>query len=82
MARAQGAIIMLGARRRDRIEALAGELTGSGGKAVAVSTDVIDCDQVKRLVDAAVQTYGRIDVIINNAALMPQAPLERLKIDE
>jgi NADP-dependent 3-hydroxy acid dehydrogenase YdfG len=37
---------------------------------------------VQRLVDAAVQTHGRIDVMINNAGLMPCAPLERLKIDE
>jgi NADP-dependent 3-hydroxy acid dehydrogenase YdfG len=37
---------------------------------------------VKALVDAAVQTYGQIDVIINNAGLMPQSPLDRLKIDE
>ena len=61
---------------------LADELTGSGGKALAVATDVTDGDQVKRLVDAAVQTYGRIDVMINNAGLMPHSPLERLKIDD
>jgi NADP-dependent 3-hydroxy acid dehydrogenase YdfG len=40
-------------------------LTSSGGKALAVTTDVTYCDQVKRLVEAAVQTYGRIDVMIN-----------------
>jgi NADP-dependent 3-hydroxy acid dehydrogenase YdfG len=57
-------------------------LTGSGGKALSVSTDVTYLDQVKKLVDAAVQTYGRIDVMINNAGLMPQSPLERLKVDE
>ena len=79
---AQGAIVVLGARRADRIQSLADELTGKGGKALAVVTDVTYCDQVKRLVDAAVQKYGRIDVMINNAGLMPQAPLERLKIDE
>jgi NADP-dependent 3-hydroxy acid dehydrogenase YdfG len=39
-------------------------------------------EQVDALVDSAVQTYGRIDVMINNAGLMPQAPLERLKVDE
>lgn len=79
---AQGATVVLGARRTDRIEALAGELSASGGKALAIATDVTHCDQVERLVDAGAQTYGRIDVMINNAGLMPQAPLDRLKIDE
>ena len=79
---AQGASVVLGARRIDRLRVLADELSRRGGKALAVPTDVIQCDQVKRLVDAAVQTYGRIDVMINNAGLMPQALLERLKIDE
>jgi NADP-dependent 3-hydroxy acid dehydrogenase YdfG len=72
----------LGARRVDRLRSLADELTSSGGKAIARATDVTQRDQVQKLVDAAVQTYGRIDVMINNAGLMPQAPLERLKVDE
>ncbi|MEH2462243.1 SDR family oxidoreductase [Nostoc sp.] len=79
---AQGATVVLGARRVDRLQSLADELTRNGGKALAITTDVTHCDQVKELVDAAVQTYGRIDVMINNAGLMPQAPLERLLIDE
>jgi NADP-dependent 3-hydroxy acid dehydrogenase YdfG len=78
---AQGASVVLGARRVDRIQSLADELTANG-KALAVPTDVTDCDQVKRLVDAAVQTYGRIDVMLNNAGLMPHSPLERLKLDD
>jgi NADP-dependent 3-hydroxy acid dehydrogenase YdfG len=61
---------------------LANELKASGGKAIAIATDVTQCDQVKRLVDAAVQAFGRIDVMINNAGLMPHSPLERLKIDD
>ena len=73
---------MLGARRVDRLRSLADELTGRDGKALAVETDVTHADQVKALVDAAVRTYGRIDVMINNAGLMPQSLLERLKIDE
>ena len=64
---AQGAIVVLGARRVDRLQSLADELTRNGGKALAITTDVTHCDQVKELVDAAVQTYGRIDVMINNA---------------
>jgi NADP-dependent 3-hydroxy acid dehydrogenase YdfG len=79
---AQGATVVLGARRADRLQALANELTRNGGKALALVTDVTQRDQVKRLVDTAVQKFGRIDVMINNAGLMPQAPLERLKIDE
>ena len=79
---AQGATVVLGARRVDRIKSLADELTRRGGKALAVPTDVIHSEQVKKLVDGAVQAYGRIDVMINNAGLMPQSPLERLRIDE
>jgi NADP-dependent 3-hydroxy acid dehydrogenase YdfG len=73
---------VLGARRVERLKSLADELTANGGKALAVATDVTHYDQVKRLVDAAVQKYGRIDVMINNAGLMPHSPLERLKIDD
>jgi NADP-dependent 3-hydroxy acid dehydrogenase YdfG len=73
---------VLGARRADRIKSLADELTGNGGQAIAVTTDVTDVEQVKRLVDAAVQTYGRIDVMLNNAGLMPHSPLERGKVED
>jgi len=79
---AHGASLVLGARRADRLQSLARELTERGGRALAIETDVTHCDQVKRLVDMAVQTFQRIDVMINNAGLMPQSLLERLKIDE
>jgi NADP-dependent 3-hydroxy acid dehydrogenase YdfG len=74
--------LALGARRVERLQTLAEELKQSGGKALAVPTDVTELGQVKRLVDAAVQTYWRIDVIINNAGLMPLSLLERLKVDD
>ena len=79
---AEGAIVALGARRDERLKSLTAELTAKGGKALAIATDVTNCGQVKKLVDAAVEKFGRIDVIINNAGLMPQSPLDRLKIDE
>ena len=66
----------------ERIQALADELGGQGIKALALQTDVTDHQQVKRLVDAAVDAYGRVDVMINNAGLMPHSPLDRLRIDD
>jgi NADP-dependent 3-hydroxy acid dehydrogenase YdfG len=75
-----GAKVVLGARRTDRLEKLASELK-LDGKAV-VRTDVSKVDEVKRLVDRAVELHGRVDVMINNAGLMPQSPLDRLKIED
>ncbi|MFG1180485.1 SDR family oxidoreductase [Xanthobacter versatilis] len=77
---AAGAKLVLGARRLDRLQALATEL--DLGAAAAVETDVTDPAQVKHLVDAAVATHGRIDVLLNNAGLMPQSLLERGRVDE
>jgi NADP-dependent 3-hydroxy acid dehydrogenase YdfG len=78
----EGATVVLGVRRVDRLRTLAKELETRGGRALALTTDVSQREQVKALLDTAVQTYGRVDVMINNAGLMPQAPLERLKVDE
>jgi len=79
---ARGAPVVLGARRFDRLKALADELTRGGGKAIAVATDVTSRSEVQRLVDAAIHNYGRIDVMLNNAGLMPHSPLERLKVED
>ena len=78
----QGATVVLGARRLDRLQVLVDELTASGAKALACATDVTRHADVQALVDTAVRTYGRIDVMINNAGLMPHSPLERLKIED
>ena len=78
----RGAAVVLGARRAERLQALVDEITRAGGKASAVVTDVTDPLQVQALVDAAVDTHGRVDVILNNAGVMPHSPLERRKIDD
>ncbi len=78
----QGTLLALGARRKDRIDALADELSSELGKTIAIQMDVTQRDQVKNLVDTAVKEYGRIDVMINNAGLMPQSLLESLKVDD
>jgi NADP-dependent 3-hydroxy acid dehydrogenase YdfG len=78
----RGATVVLGARRAERLQALVDEITRTGGKASAIVTDVSDAVQVQALVDAAVEKYGRIDVILNNAGVMPHSPLERRKIDD
>jgi len=78
----EGASVVLGARRAGRLQSIVEEITNSGGKALAVSTDVTDRNQVQKLVDAAVETYGRIDVLINNAGVMLHSPLERFKVED
>jgi len=76
----QGARVVLGARRLDRLQALAAELGLPEG--AIVQMDVTQADQVQALVDRAIKLHGRIDVIINNAGIMPQSLLERRKIGE
>jgi len=77
---ALGATVVLGARRADRIDAIAAELTAAGHRALALATDVTDSAQVQRLVDTAIEQFGQVDVMINNAGVMPHSPLERRKI--
>jgi NADP-dependent 3-hydroxy acid dehydrogenase YdfG len=77
-----GATVVIGARRAGRLETLADEITRRGGKASWRVTDVTDPAQVEALVNTAVDTYGRVDVILNNAGIMPHSPLERRKVDD
>lgn len=77
-----GAAVVLGARRTDRLEKLAESITATGGRAIYRSLDVTSRESVQSFADAAVQEFGRIDVIINNAGIMPLSPMASLKVEE
>ena len=66
----EGASVVVVARRKDRLTALVDQITASGGKAVAVAGDVTREEDVRNAVRTAVTTYGRLDIVINNAGLM------------
>lgn len=76
---AEGAKVALGARREENLKTIAEDL---GDAAVYRTVDVTDRAQVAELVDAAVHEFGRVDVVVNNAGLMPLSPLEALQVDE
>lgn len=77
-----GARVVLGARRAGHLERLVAEIRAAGGEAIATTTDVTDRDKVETLVARAVDQYGRIDVMVNNAGYMALAPMARLKVEE
>ena len=79
---AQGARVVLGARRIERLQQLADAITADGGTAVARTLDVTDRADVQAFADHALAQFGRIDVIVNNAGVMPLAPMAALKVDE
>jgi NADP-dependent 3-hydroxy acid dehydrogenase YdfG len=78
----QGAHIVIGARRLERLEALASDIRAEGGSVEYQQLDVTDLHQMKAIVLMAQSRFGRLDVVVNNAGVMPLSPLEALKIDE
>lgn len=78
----RGAHVVLGARRTDKLEVLAGAIQAEGGSVRYRRLDVTRLDDVRAFVGFAHETFGRVDVIINNAGVMPLSALEMLKIDE
>ncbi|MFL9925151.1 SDR family oxidoreductase [Herbaspirillum lusitanum] len=83
---AQGHHLLLGARRTDQLAALTQELAnkhaGNGGSVRFQALDVTSMSDMQAFADAALASHGRIDVIVNNAGVMPLSPLAALKIDE
>jgi len=78
----QGAKVVLGARRSNRIDAVVQQISTTGGKAIGFATDVTKRVEVEALIQGAVDSFGRVDVLLNNAGIMPIAPIEALKVDE
>lgn len=79
---ASGATLLLGARRVDRLETLAAELEQQGAEVAVAALDVTSRASVQQFADVALEKWGRIDVMINNAGVMPLSPLASLKVDE
>ena len=77
-----GARVLVGSRRTDRIEAVAAEIRAAGGTAQARPLDVTDRESMAGFVRSAIDLWGRVDVLINNAGVMPLSPLSAVKQDE
>jgi len=79
---AQGAKVGLAARRTAKLQALVAQIEAAGGQALAIEMDVVSPASVQAGVDKLVKAYGGIDILFNNAGLMPISDIESLKVDE
>ncbi|MEO1058844.1 MAG: SDR family oxidoreductase [Actinomycetota bacterium] len=79
---AEGAQVVLSARRADRLEALARTIRENGGEAVVIASDVTDADAMRDVAGLAIDRYGRLDVWVNNAGVMPLSPVASGRTDE
>jgi len=77
----EGARLVLCGRRLERIQSVASEVQAMGGEALAVQADVSHEQDVARLTQAAIETYGRVDILVNNAAVFEDGELHALSIE-
>src|SRR5437667_5005865 len=78
----RGAKVVLGARGANRLAALAARIADAGGEAVYAPTDVKRRDDVAGLVGLACERFGKLDVLVNNAGIMPVSPLDDLRVED
>ena len=74
--------VVLGARRADRLEAIAGDIRKNKGEVEVAAIDVSKREDLVHFVEKAQDRFGRLDVLVNNAGLMPLSPLDDLRVDE
>ncbi|WP_439698738.1 SDR family oxidoreductase [Mucilaginibacter sp. AW1-7] len=78
----KGAIVVLGARSLDKLEQLASQIKAEGGQATYAAIDVTQRQHLEKLVALALATYGKLDVLINNAGIAPISLLDELQVED
>lgn len=78
----KGAKLVLGARREEQLKEIVERIKADSGEAIYSMTDVTKREDNKKLVELAIRTYGKVDVIFLNAGIMPNSPLSALKEEE